>query len=274
MFKLEFDPENKPLAVTIGRALLEYGNGAAVPANAPVNAVQAIVSPSSDKGTRPAATEREKLTAGSIVLPADFQGYKVAATASTEPTLDEAATTNPALDVNEAAVADLGNAQSTAEQGAGGAQGATGAKLDLHGVPFDADYCANAVDPYYKTGKNAGQWKKKKGVDQDEYDDWYASVKPAAGASTSATAEDAPIDTTAAFSGQPQQAPANTGAPADAGAFMVWVSEMTTAGHFTQADVTAAYGVVGIGAADIFQGANAVQNIASLHGVLSAKVQA
>ena len=53
MFKLEFDPENKPLAVTIGRALLEYGNGAAVPANAPVNAVQAIVSPSSDKGTRP-----------------------------------------------------------------------------------------------------------------------------------------------------------------------------------------------------------------------------
>jgi hypothetical protein len=55
---------------------------------------------------------------------------------------------------------------------------------------------------------------------------------------------------------------------------MVWVSEMTTAGHFTQADVTAAYGVVGIGAADIFQGENAVQNIASLHGVLSAKVPA
>ncbi len=242
MFKLEFPAENKTLAAAIGRALLEYGTGATV------LAVDTT-----------AASKMRSSTLVDEEMAAEVQPVEAAAT---EPTLDEAAVT------------DLGNAQSTAEQGAGAAQGATGAKVDLHGVPFDADYCANAADPFYKTGKTAGQWKKKKGVDQDEYDDWYAAAKPAASASTSTVTEDTPIDTTAAFSGQQQQAPANTGAPTDAGAFMVWVSEMTTAGHFTQADVTAAYGVVGIGAADIFQGENAVQNIASLHGVLSAKVPA
>ena len=251
MFKLEFPAENKTLAAAIGRALLEYGTSKVeLPANAPALAAHQLPANAVEQHVADPAPED---------IAAQY------AESNTEPTLDEAA------------VADLGNcspAQSTAEQGAGGAQGATDAKLDLHGVPFDADYCANAADPYYKTGKTAGQWKKKKGVDQDEYDDWYAVAKPAASASTSTAAEDTPIDTTAAFSGQKQQAPANAGAPADAGAFMVWVSEMTTAGHFTQADVTAAYGVVGIGAADIFQGENAVQNIASLHGVLSAKVPA
>ncbi len=246
MFKLEFDPANKALALAMGSALVNYANGVVETA-----------------GTTAEAPIEERSVA--------------------EVQEAETAATNTALDVNEAAVADLGNdspAQSTAEQGVGAAQDApataANARVDNHGVPFDADYCAKASDPYYKTGKNAGQWKKKKGVDQDEYDDWYASVRPKGIVGEERIdAANPEIDTTAAFSGQQQQqTTANTGAPADAGTFMVWVSEMTTAGHFTQADVTAAYGVVGIGAADIFQGENAVQNIASLHGVLSAKVPA
>ena len=240
MFKLEFPAENKSLAAAIGRALLEYGTGA-------IGAeLRTVVVPFDKPLVEETAAEVQDV---------------------------ETAVTETALSVNEAAVADVGKStQSTAEHGVGAAQGATDVKVDSHGVPFDSDYCANAADPFYKTGKTAGQWKKKKGVDQDEYDDWYAAAKPAAGTSTS-TAADTAIDTTAAFSGQ-QQAATNTGVPADAGAFMVWVSEMTTAGHFTQADVTSAYGVVGIGAADIFQGGNEAQNIASLHGVLSAKVPA
>ena len=208
------------------------------------------------RGVAASATDREIMDA--------YSG----APSEAEPTLDEAA------------IADLQDNNETADTShIDDKTPAAEARLDQHGVPFDADYCAKASDPFYKTGKTAGQWKKKKGVDQDEYDDWYAAAKPKGIVGEERTdAANPEIDTTAAFSdqtaGQQQAAGEASNVPVDAGGLMVWVSEMQTAGHFTQADVTQAYATAGISAPDIFQGANVAQNIASLYGILSAKVPA
>ncbi len=46
--------------------------------------------------------------------------------------------------------------------------------VDEHGVPFDAAYCGTAKDPFYKSGKRKGQWKRRQGVDEAKYDLWHA----------------------------------------------------------------------------------------------------
>jgi hypothetical protein len=46
---------------------------------------------------------------------------------------------------------------------------------DKKGVAFDIKYCAQAADPFYGTGKQAGQWKKRKGVLEETYDAWYST---------------------------------------------------------------------------------------------------
>ena len=48
-------------------------------------------------------------------------------------------------------------------------------RLDLKGVAFDARYCANAQDPFYASGKEAGQWKAKRGLAAGVYEGWYAA---------------------------------------------------------------------------------------------------
>ncbi len=242
MFKLEFPSENKPLAAAIGRALLEYGtDNADLPANAPVNAVQSPVVEG---------------------LPADVVKQYVADAAPE----DEAAMGNEPL------------GQSIAEQDAGAVQGATDAStVDEHGVPFNAAYCAKAAEPFYKSGKMAGQWKKKKGVDQATYDVWYASAKGNEVAQTDAHTTAETFDTSQAFGGQPAGQPAGQqqdSAPKDAGELVVWISEMQAAQHFNQDDVTQAYAAAGITAADVFGGPNANRNIVALYSILSSKVNA
>ena len=110
---------------------------------------------------------------------------------------------------------------------------------DEHGVPFDMDYCGKAADPFYKSGPNRGQWKKRQGVDQSAYDLWYV-------ASTPALENDAPNETAppasqashAFAASQPQQqqqppqtAPGASQPPADGGEFMKWQSSQQAAGE-------------------------------------------
>lgn len=268
MFKLEFPANNKPLAAAIGRALLEYGTGTQGSADSVPVLRAAPLSPTVEAalevGKTEPATSAEVMdvynsapvgTRSLSEMQDVLAGGKVTFHEGPIPAVDEFSQGEDVL-AEEPANVDTG-----AE-----------VRVDSKGVPFDKDYCANAADPFYKSGKTSGQWKKKKGVEEAEYNDWYALRLREVPTATAEPKAEQPIDTTAAFSGQ--QAPVTTDAPADAGSFMVWVSEMTTAGHFTQADVTAAYEQASIGAADIFQGDNAAGNIATLHGILSAKVPA
>lgn len=161
-----------------------------------------------------------------------------------------------------------------------GAAAATGsAKLDTKGVPFDANFCANAADPFYGSGQRAGQWKKRKGVADEAYDAWYEErlqdLAPA-GTVTVNTGDEGgqPLANTAgAFGAAGNTAAATTGAkaPTNAGEFMAWVSEKQAAQRLTQPNIAAAYQFAGLQIADLFGADAAVvaRNVSSLYSILS-----
>lgn len=122
-------------------------------------------------------------------------------------------------------------------------------QTDELGVPFNAEFCGVSKDPFYATGKRVGQWKKKRGVDIDDYDAWYETAKPAP-----AAAEPGQVDTASAFA-PPGSEPAPAGdeaLPTTPGDLMKWCAEQTAGGSITTAEVTAAYAACGITVADMF----------------------
>lgn len=133
--------------------------------------------------------------------------------------------------------------------------------VDMKGVQFDPEMCAKAKDPFYGSGARQGQWKKRHGVDMDDYDAWYsgelaANKEMAAGAENVASPAPAPVNTQNAFAAPAQTvaAPAATAAPApvaepppaDCGSFMAWVSKKQAAGLLSQEDISNAYQKAGV----------------------------
>jgi len=167
------------------------------------------------------------------------------------------------------------------EPGKSAASAGNDAPRDTKGVPFDSNFCGQAKDPYYGSGKRAGQWKKRKGVDDAAYDTWYAKelakLAPPAGQQ-----EEAPVNTAGAFA-PPAAAgtatpppPAASNAPQDTGSFMGWVSEKQAAGSLTQEQVNAAWAEAGVEMGDLFNKApeEVAANIKKVYDVLVAKVGA
>lgn len=103
------------------------------------------------------------------------------------------------------------------------------APLDEKGVTFSAEYCGKAKDPYYGSGPRKGQWKKRKGVQDLQYDNWYSSqLAPA----------DPPAEVaTQQFGAQP---PSNE-TPKSLGGLMKWIAEQQAAGKVTPELVNQAY---------------------------------
>lgn len=139
-------------------------------------------------------------------------------------------------------------------------------KLDLNGVAFNGAYCGEAAEPFYTTGKMHGQWKKKRGVEQEDYDAWYAAQL-----GDSAPAPE--VNTSAAF-GAPAEpvAKPETSVPTTTGEFMGWVSELQAAGRLTQEHVNQAYAANGLGINALFPPNTKEQiaaNIAKLYEALS-----
>ncbi len=176
-----------------------------------------------------------------------------ASTAAVETVTEPASTIDHVAEATVAGAEDLdGSAATNAPADAG--------NVDEKGVTKDDDYCATAKVPFYGTGKRKGQWKKRQGVDEDEYDEWYesqlAKVAPT-------TAEETKVDTAAAFGAK------DTNAPADGGQFMAWLSEQQNAGTVTQADVDAAYYSTGVQVPDLFDPSKAQGAIAAMFAELS-----
>lgn len=161
------------------------------------------------------------------------------------------------------------------------AAGGDTSQVDTKGVPFNGDFCGKAKEPFYASGPRKGQWKKRKGVDDADYDAWYASAIPAPGATTQ---QEAPLDTSGAFGGTDtagafqQQTPQVQGGtpseaiPTDCGTFMGWVSAQQAAGRLTQQQVTDAYSQLGIEVTSLFppNDANTIAgHVSQLHGLLS-----
>lgn len=187
----------------------------------------------------------------------EFEGYA-----------DRAGNTDPQTANHAETAAEAENAQ-RAETTAGGAHtagtpdaapGATdqgNAPRDQKGVAFNVHYCGEAQDPFYSSGKRSGQWKKKRGVSDKDYDDWYAEELDALQGHNQAADEDShqpgPVNTAGAFGGgqthQQNNAPA---APQDTGEFMGWVSEKQAGGLITQDDIQQAYNQAGVQVTDLF----------------------
>lgn len=165
-----------------------------------------------------------------------------------------------------------------------GAEGATtapatgdttlpGAAVDHNGVPFDANFCGKAAKPFYASGKRAGQWKKRQGVDDATYDTWYAEQLAIVPAATTTATEGTAVNTADAFGaggGTAETEPAVI--PTDCGAFMGWISELQAAGHLTQDQINAAYPATGISITDLFpptDEATVAGHIAKLHAALT-----
>lgn len=163
--------------------------------------------------------------------------------------------------------------------------GAPAQNVDQKGVPFHADYCANAKEPFYSSGPTLGQWKKARGVNQDAYDKWYAEELAKAkaawtdkasvlGIQTPAASEPPEPSAAAAFGQQTPPPAANTApAPTTGGELMTWVSERQVAGRLTQTDIDEAWRVTGFAVTDLF-GPNAAAAVASVHGILAPKAGA
>lgn len=172
------------------------------------------------------------------------------------------------------------------QAGAGVVVSGTGsAKLDTRGVPYHADYCANAADPFYGSGKRQGQWKKRKGVSDEAYDAWYEErlLDLAPKGTVKETGEDdhagGVANAAAAFGAGGAAAKQTTGAaaaPKTAGEFMAWVSEQQAAGVLTQANIQAAYAMAGLAIADLF-GSDVglvARNVSTLYQILASQVGA
>jgi hypothetical protein len=148
-------------------------------------------------------------------------------------------------------------------------------QVDGKGVAFHAAFCGIAAKPFYESGKQSGQWKKRKGVDQAAYDAWYAEQLEQGAAQT--TVDTAPVDTAGAFNGDGAE-PTHTHAPTTFGGYMVWASAKQNAGLLTQDDIGSAYTAAGlIGIADLLppnDDAVIAERVAVLYGALSAKAGA
>jgi hypothetical protein len=107
--------------------------------------------------------------------------------------------------------------------------------LDEKGVVFNADFCGEAKEPFYASGVMKGQWKKKRGVDQKDYDAWYQSALPAANTAPPPPANGAP---------PPPPPPKND--TLSAGELIVFICENQAGGNLTQQDIDAAYEKVGV----------------------------
>ena len=239
MFKLEFDPRNTLLAAAMGKGLLEY---VALVANA-----QSAPAPDgATTGRTDGTTESESNT------PAGAVESEVARPSAID------------LELEEHRVQKLARTDNTT----------TDVKVDPNGVPFCDLHCARAAKPFYASGKNAGQWKKKHGVTDAAYDAWYAGeLLVAQGTAAASAGTDEAVNAAGAFAAE--STPAGPAAPADLGQFMAWVSEMQVAERLTQADVNNAYAVCGVALADMMAPnppAVIAANVATLHTNLSVLV--
>lgn len=149
--------------------------------------------------------------------------------------------------------------------------------VDERGVTFNADMCGKAAKPFYASGKTAGQWKKRQGVDEADYNAWYAGELAKAAPETSEVEQEQEqtFDAGSVWNHpKAQQEPART--VSNVGELFAWISEMQAAGHFTTVDVDQAYAFNGLDMGKLWSATpdEQAKMVAALFNTLSAKVAA
>jgi hypothetical protein len=305
--KIEFDEQNAKVARAIGRALLEIAGDA--PKTQTITVSRSEIKPeemvaacAAAFGAGVAAGEKpHTFTASTPEVPHDETAVKTMAkgiaAAITEQAFGAEGWQTSNLTQEEALAAAFADCCPTHEDPAPAVDledtpnasyagvDYSAQRVDLHGVPFNPEFCGEAEEPFYTTGKQKGQWKKRRGVEENDYAAWYESQRPklaptaptasAFGTNTGVSAEPAPLPVTnvAAAFGAPV-APVARPLPANAGELMTWCAELQAASRLTQPDITAAYADLGLALFDIFEPVAAdliAERIGKLYAILSAK---
>lgn len=262
MLKIEFDASNKALAAALGKALAEYG-GVPLTETKPIDPKTTTSAPSKSAANTSSASESGPVVTSATETTGHGEGVAAAGGASAQDV-----DTSKAFSPNAAEGATERTTTSTTSESA---PVSADERTDLKGVPFNEQFCGKAADPYYKEGNaRAGQWKKRQGVDQKDYDGWYAEeLAKLDGLPDVSEDEPKEVNTASAFGG----GQANT-APANGGELMAWISAKQTANVLTQAMIDEAYQVTGVSVPDLFMPDKAAAAVASIYGVLSQKAGA
>lgn len=138
-------------------------------------------------------------------------------------------------------------------------------RVDEKGVAFDPKFCAVAKDPFYGTGPRKGQWKKRKGVSDHEYSEWYMAREHQAVVESHNVAKAAFMAT----AGDPKESvaaePAQTSeGPRTLGELMAWVAEKQTTSQLTTHDVASAYVKTGVDYRQLANPETAEQSVKTL----------
>lgn len=185
-------------------------------------------------------------------------------TASSTTETEKAALQQEAADTIEELA---GSTATTSGRLSAGADSSATPELDEKGVAFNGQFCGKAAQPFYGSGKRKGQWKKRKGVSDDAYDEWYATEL--LGSNIVEEVEevaDEPINTAGAFGGG-NNTPAAT-APSNAGELAAYISEKQTAGLMGQNEVLQAYNMAGYEFKDLFDPSKEPTVAAAVHAAI------
>lgn len=292
--------EFKPLALAIGEALVKYGGGATRISSAVTTEEKSAlteVPKSVETATEQASST---VTQTSAVVTASTQSFEQAVGKSQRADAATAESSTTVQDTTNNTDGSATNAQAgSVANSTIVTSGSTGTnsteKLDEKGVGFNAQFCGNAAKPFYGSGKDKGQWKKRQGVEKPEYDAWYEASL--AGESTATVGQEQQVDTAAAFNqgqgdnvqqintasafngqqngqvvndGQNHQEQKQGGLTfADAGAFMQWLSEQQAAELITAGDIDSAYAATQSSMGDLFDPSKAADAIAAVYNFLS-----
>jgi len=234
--KIEFPSDRADLALAFGQALTAIGTGKALinwRSNADGQALATHEQSASTTAFDDQFTEGPKQNTAQSATATTGSGNTSASAGG-----DSA---DPKQNTVQSATATTGSGNTSAS--AGGASAKTEAdteRVDKNGVVFNPDFCAVAQEPFYTSGKREGQWKKRRAVSDDAYDEWYAGERFG-----SQIVEEAETSAEQVF-GKPVLE-ADESIPQDAGELMQYVSEQQAAGALTQQDVTDAYFSLGLG---------------------------
>ena len=275
--------EFKSLALAIGQALVTYGGGATT---------------SIETTTVAAEVKEVKKSVETVTEAAGSTVTQASDTATVSTQSSEEAGNDQQADAGTAGTSTIeqGTTSSTVGSASNAQSGSNdGAKLDEKGVGFNTDFCGKAAKPFYGSGKDKGQWKKRQGVDKDDYDAWYATSLAAVG-TTETAGQDQQVDTSSAFQGQGDNvSQINTAGAfaggqngevvndgqnhqpqkqggltfADAGAFMQWLSEQQAAELITAGDIDSAYESTQSSMGDLFDPSKSANAIAAVYNFLS-----
>lgn len=295
--EIKFPADRKDIALAIGQALVAIGNGAQATAGNILQFAEAVERHTdSDKMAEPAGpfywVHHESESYGIAETFDEFDGL-----VCNDPSIEQvgaaqyhrlvAEWTGDESPKNSAQSATDTTGSGAGSASAGGASqtgkaGGADVPLDEKKVGFNAEFCGKATVPFYGSGKKKGQWKKRQGVSEEAYDEWYAGELLGAKIveddrpSATETTSDSKLAAQAFGSKQPAQQTAATGenVPQDAGQLMKWVSEQQAAGNLTPQQVTDVYRALQLPFDAIMNPAYPVaQNCAAIYNHLKGQIK-